>query len=486
MSNQIRRFERGSNVLEWIGILIMAASLIVVIAGPTTNLGPRLSAAVCEAVNRVLDTEGACGSEESEGPGEQPQPSDQAKDYHPEKCELLTTKETYSGKNRVGVKDIAYFEMGEGGGFIRTVYSDGTVKLTVSSNSSYGVKLKSASEIDKYLKQTVDFGAGVTFKNGESWTLESEAEADAYYEDLKTYIAFKMTQQSGYETNGINATTIWSMGETVTGEKFTQPPTPPTERVTSVSPAFKLGRKEKSSTLGRERIVSIGGKGVWVKKFNSATQETSKSIELEAVTERGQYNPGISTSTGTKSSGSMKVTRNKDGKLVGLTIETAWGVTAEGGIAGKTNRGEKSGNSGGLGVETTESTGKSRVIRTHLELDPNDPDYEEKARIVEDWLGGESELSSAMNIRLDHLMPTSATPGDEFQNLLFNDAQVSSIDYSIVGDQWDFGYNIGLRGVGFEFDGQLGDTESTADSAEYLEAPEGGIRAWEDFTNCIP
>lgn len=496
------RPERGVGSLEYIGILVAAA---IVVGSITFTLGgqsgARIQQAVCEAVGRILDTGGQCSGSGDQGDGD-PTAGDADEtltdeEFEPDKCRVSETGESYNSVVR-----IAFFEFGDNAGLTVTEYSDGTVRVTATDGGSlgltggFGADATIGDVIEAGAK--IDFGFGVKFSHGDTWVFDSVEEADRMRKDLDEYLVQQAILR-GPHPGGMPPIIF----------NLKSPPKPPTERVVSIGVAGdagitfginpKLGggtdmagNKAESLNIPAARIAAgVDGGATWVTRVNDVTGETTSTTELD-------YSLGHSGRIGTSpfgdkdsASGAMSVTTDANGKIVGITfVSTVEGVLSTSGTAGDgsydggTSDGKDRG-SGGGSISDTDTTSRSTVVTTSLRLDPTAPGYQDDLRVVEDWLAGNGQFSTPGAISNGALNPTSLVPGDSFQNLLYNNAKVSSVVYDNVTDQFTFGLNVKL-GVALGVDFSLTNTESNAVQADYLGAPiQGADRPWVPYTTCV-
>ena len=100
-----------------------------------------------------------------------PPPTDPGFDPKPDKCKVTEHGEKVNSEIK-----IAFIKFGENAGFIETTYSDGTVTYTATDGASLGVTGGFGTKLDIGKVERgakVDFGAGVNFDYGSTWTFEN-------------------------------------------------------------------------------------------------------------------------------------------------------------------------------------------------------------------------------------------------------------------------------------------------------------------------
>lgn len=476
------RRDRGASSLEYIGAIMLTVLLVGSVSVALTGNGGKVRTVLCKAVNQILLSDGTCGdTTTAEPPDNEP--------FKPEQCKVNEKGEKVSSKVKV-----LFISFGEDAGFVVTEYSDGTVKMTATDGGSLGATGgfgADASYGDMGLGAKVDFGGGVKFEKGSTWTFKNMDEANAMKKQLDDYLMYKAREKA--------ATTSGNPGSALYFYLFVdevKPPKPPSETTSSIATYAEVGSrlgidltpggpKGTDTKIPAAEVVSkITGESKWAVRTNTATGATTYTTQLQLSSDvaaniwMDQF--GVK-GTGT---GAMSITKDKDGNITNITFLS----TAEGGVkSGEGTNGEISKGSGddkqsgkGSVSASTDSTTAS-VVTTSVDIDPKSASEQQ---IVRDWLGGNSNYSWAGAMSADNFNPSKPVPGDDFQNLLYNKAQVSAVSYDKITDKFQFGLNVKL-GFALGFDFSMEKSESNAVAAAYLGAPNGGSRPALDFPECV-
>lgn len=432
--------------------------------------------AICKVKNAISG--GACST--SGNPtgttGQQPV------DPKPTKCKISTHSQEVNSEIK-----IAFIKIGDNAGFIETKYSDGTVTYTATDGSSLGAeggvgakfdvgKLKAGAE--------VNFGGGLKFKYGDTWTFKNQAEADKMESDLQDYLA----QQEELKWDPDAGLAI-----AITGEK--DPPKPPDQSVSTftvqgnVTGSIGLslpwdkdssdsadsgdsgGDDSNGGKLPNLKLAkagaTIGGNVDWTLLTNNDTGDTTYTTNYQGYAQAdGTLGPLQGQIKGLDGS-SLSITRNKAGQITSVTITS----TTSGSLSGSINGGQKD-----LGGEskTGGSTGNVHVTTTKVPINTDAQRSE-----ISQW------LSYGAIITPDMITPTTATPGDPIQNLFYQQGQISQVDYDQVTDTEGFAAEVKL-GVEFGVDFSYTDDTSTAVNASYFDAPDdSGVRRPVPFPECL-
>ncbi|MFV0464235.1 MAG: hypothetical protein ACK5MP_13765 [Nostocoides sp.] len=497
--------ERGATGLEYVGMFTVAAMVVAAITFAIGLPGDSvLEQRVCEAISKVMQTEGACsgGTGTPEGAPDQ---AEDGTDFEPQTCTV--GKKTTKSSSKI---KIAFFEFGEDAGFIETTYSDGHVEMTATNGGQLGLTAglgADASSENLKLGAKVDFGGGVTFDNGSTWSFANQAEADAMRSQLDEYLVWQYQMTHPSDAYGISA--LWASMHPV------DPPKPPNKTISTIGSygdlKGTLGLDIKAPTGPGDPItgkpidpitgqpsgptLSTPGAGVFgsinqTSKWTKTSDTTDGSVKYTGdITTTGDLShqlPGGSTGgSGGIYGSSVSVTYDKSGNLSNISFVTTAatsskeGASAKGGVAGK------NGTSGGISIggDTTDKT--MGVVTTSLDLDPTSANYQEQLNIVNGFLGGDPQHPDASNISMDILKPDTQVPGNDFQNLLFQQAKVSLVQYDNVSDGFKFAANVKV-GVALGIDVGYSEETSTASAATYLGPPRtDGTRAQVPYTDCV-
>ena len=376
---------------------------------------------------------------------------------------------------------IWFIKIGENSGLVKTLYSDGTVTYTVTDGVEVGGTVGASGakiNIGKLERgEKVDFGAGVKFDYGSTWTFKDQVEADAMQGQLEDYL-----QQEKQLAKGNPGMALWYM---IKG--YTDPPKPPNQTVGTIEVKVDANAKvglslpwdtdpKAESGIPNVELADFGAKfglsGKWTTINDSLAGTTTYTTAGEVS---GQYTgtlgPLASELKGVLGT-SMAITRDKDNNItkVALVSTTEGKGTLTAG-AGQTK----------LGGKATDADAESRVAVTTTSLDVSTP---QQRALVDGWL--QSLHDNPLNyVSPTTLYPDTLTPGNEFQNLMYTNATVSNVVYDKVTDKVGFAAEV-KAGVALGIDFSLETSDSRAAAASYLNAPSGNqTRTPVDFPECI-
>lgn len=470
--------ERGASTLEYIGAIVLAAILVaaIVLAVTTDN---KVEVAMCKAINSVLQQDGSCG------PATAPDPSD--KDYQPEKCKYNEKGESYNSKVK-----ILFIEIGDNAGLVETVYSDGSVELTATDGGSLGATGGVGADVTFGKLQAgakVNFGGGLEFDYGSTWSFsgaDGKKKADEFRKGLQDYLA---DQEMTKDNPGYSIYCAFG--------GCADAPRDPDSQMSSIkvtgdvsgdlgiSLTNKTGTGENKtgeSIPAAQVVAKVGADSQWAINTDNRTGDTTYTTSLGLSGSVGGQLWTATWGTNGATDVTMAITKNKDGKVVGLKFvsTTEGGVSGGSSASGDTQNGKKSGGDGSIATST--DTTKATVITTDLSIDPNDSAAQST---IADWLGGDTNYSWAGAIAAGGIDPSYADPHDPFQQLMHDRAKVSAVTYDNVKDTTAFGLNVKV-GVALGFDFSLEDSESQAVAASYLGAPDAsGQRAPVPYSDCV-
>lgn len=462
---------RGAATLEYAAAIAIAASLIVAVVAATS--GARLDLVVTRAfclVKAALGEGGACAATPP-----QPPPGEPVLDPKPKRCKVTEHSEKVNSEIK-----IAFIKLGENAGFVETTYSDGTVTYTATDGAEIGVTGGFGTKLDIGKVERgaqVDFGGGVKFDYGSTWTFADAAEAQAMRDQLDQYlIEQEMLKQ--------DAMAYWWY--TVFNDEA-EPPKPPSQHVstieTTVDVTGKLGlslpfgnNSDSESAVPNLTLAEAGLKfgetGKWTKIYDTATGSTTWTTTGEAFSQaNGQAGPLAGELRNIYGS-SMAITQDKDGNITKVALVT----TREGKATTTVNSGQSD-----LGGNASDTSGASEVTVTTTTLEVT---TEEQRTLVSSWLAAQ-DASPDGAVSPETFYPDRLVPGDPFQNLMYTNATVSNVEYSNVTDKSGFAAEVKL-GVALGVDFSLETTDSQATDATYLDVPgSNGTRPPVTFSECI-
>ena len=213
---------RGAASMEYVGAFALVASLVVAVILSVPDTASASVGVIQQAICRVQEAAGAGGPCTGQpDPEDPPPPVDPDFDPKPDKCKVTEHGEKVNSEIK-----IAFVKFGENAGFIETTYSDGTVTYTATDGASLGVTGGFGTKLDIGKVERgakVDFGAGVTFDYGSTWTFDNAEQAAEMREQLDDYLL----EQEIIKHNPTYAIKLlWSDAK--------EPPKPPSQTVSSI------------------------------------------------------------------------------------------------------------------------------------------------------------------------------------------------------------------------------------------------------------
>jgi hypothetical protein len=475
LSRLTRRGARGAATLEYAA----AFALVAMLVGGTTisarasvpAYGEIVADAICKVATAV-GMGGSCGGGTDPTDPNTP-PTDPSFDPKPTRCKVTEHGEKVNSEIK-----IAFIKIGENAGFIETTYSDGTVTYTATDGASVGVTGGFGTKLDIGKLERgakVDFGAGVTFDYGSTWTFANAEEAAAMRRQLDEYL---LEQEIMKHDPYYAIKFLWSDPK--------EPPKPPSQSVTTIETTFdaegKLGLSlpfdtDPNADSGIPNLqlsdfgLKFGTSGKWTQIRDNVTGNTTYTTGGEVFGQTtGNVGPFGGELKGILGS-SIAITRDKDNNIVRVTLVT----TREGKATSSVNVGQ-----GDLGGRASDSDSASSLTVTTASLDVKTP---EQRALVNQWLAAQQADPNGY-VSPETFFPDRLVPGDEFQNLMYTNATVSNVQYDNVSDKTGFAAEVKL-GVAFGIDLSLETTDSRAVDATYLDVPgTNGTRAPVDFPEC--
>jgi hypothetical protein len=462
--------EDGAGAVEHVGVLVLVAALVAglfVVALPD-RVGEWARFAVC----RLFTVGGDCEQPVVVAP--RPGPDDAA--YLPDACLLSEHGQHVSSQVK-----IAFFTFGQDYGFIEQEFADGSVRVTVVDGATIGLLKETGTNIIDLGKLGTDEAAGtevkldatLSFGYGDTWVFDSRQQADEMRAQLDEYLIQQVMRRNASMSGGGALGTelaIWIMGRA-------EPPKDPSITFSRVGiSGSATGSAGLQSPLGTD---ADGGPtyldpNVGFQLALDASYDVLIANDRDAGTTSYTYTlsghgrasvdvvVGQGSLDGT-TTGSVKVTRDTaTGDVVALELVT----TREGGFdAGLTATSP-------VDVAVSPSAGGTRgestATVTTVRLDVTTA---EERELVDGWLSGTNEqIVVPGRLTYSSMVPTERASGDPFQNLLFERARVSQIQYDNVTDVRRFGLDLNA-GYKFGFEVKLTDTSSHARDPHYLSAP---------------
>jgi hypothetical protein len=469
-----RRGARGSATLEYAAAFALVAMLV---GGTTVSARASLPAygdIVTDAICKVAAAVGMGGSCSGTDPTDpNTPPTDPSFDPKPTRCKVTEHGEKVNSEVK-----IAFIKIGENAGFIETTYSDGTVTYTATDGASVGVTGGFGTKLDLGKLERgakVDFGAGVQFDYGSTWTFANAGEAASMRKQLDEYLVEReILKHDPYYAIKF----LWSDAK--------EPPKPPSQSVTTIETTFDAGGKlglslpfdsDPNAASGIPNLklsdfgLKFGTSGKWTQIHDNVTGNTTYTTGGEVF---GQTTANVGPLGGELKGilgSSIAITRDKDNNIVKVTLVT----TREGKATSSVNVGQDD-----LGGQASDSDSASSLTVTTASLDVKTP---EQRALVNQWLAAQQADPNGY-VSPETFFPDRLVQGDPFQNLMYTNATVSNVQYDNVSDKTGFAAEVKL-GVAFGIDLSLETTDSRAVDATYLDVPgSNGTRAPLDFPEC--
>jgi hypothetical protein len=468
-----RQGARGSATLEYAAAFALVAMLVGGTSAGAQAGAPVYGDIVKKAICKVATAVGMGGSCPGGSTDPNTPPQDPPSNPKPARCKVSEHGEKVNAEVK-----IVFIKIGENAGFIETTYSDGTATYTATDGASlgatggFGTKLD-IGKVERGAK--VDFGAGLRFDYGSTWTFKDAEEAKAMREQLDAYLL-----EQEMLRHDPNYPLIWLV------QKPKEPPKPPSQSVTAIettldaegtlglSLPFDSDPNDKSGIPNlslADAGVKFGTSGKWTQIHDNLTGNTTYTTGGETFGQLtgnvGPYGGELKKILGS----SMSITRDKDNNIVKVTLVT----TNEGKATSSVNGGQVD-----LGGKASDSDSASSLTVTTTSLDVKTP---EQQALVNQWLAAQQTDANGY-VSPETFFPDRLVPGDAFQNLMYTNATVSNVEYNNVSDKSGFAAEVKL-GVAFGIDLSLETNDSRAVDATYLDIPgSDGIRAPVDFPEC--
>lgn len=472
-------------------MIAVAALVVGVIWLSVSSQGADVRGHICQAVADVLRADASCGGGGGDDQAEEPT---EPPTFEPEKCKIHETGDEYSSVIKIG-----FIELGENAGFVVTEYSDGTVTMTATNGAEIGATGGFGADAawgELAADASVDFGGGVKFDYGSTWTFEDIDQAEEFREQLDDYLMDQWAM-----THPVCTPHGMCIPRPTTGAD--PPPVPSTtfagvQLTGEVSAELGISTTTGTSPLTQAALTQqgiaaqISGNAHWtVTNDNGGTpddesDDTSTYVTDMALNSEITGQIGLATGgTGSMVGMSYAIKKDSDGNIIEIQIVSTSEVTGQSGAngEGEVTQGEGSTqNSGGGSVSGGTTDGDVVVTETTLAIDPEDSASQD---IVRDWMGGDGDYQWPGLISLNMVDPSTADPDDPFAMLLHNNATSATVAYDHVTDAAGFALNVKF-GLAFGADFSMESSETTATEATYLGPPNpDGTRPVVDFSECV-
>ncbi|MDS1272242.1 hypothetical protein RIF23_18290 [Lipingzhangella sp. LS1_29] len=379
---------------------------------------------------------------------------DQFEEFEPDEC-LVSSQVDVIGVDGRAV----FFTLGGELEILIEEYSSGRIEVTLMEGFNVGVESGLGGNVNAgdhlNLGADIDLGGGVSFPGGSTWIFHSKEDVNDFIGDVHN---LRMSQVGKISLSplGIIASEVAA-------------PDLPDPDITRRGVGFdyldgeldwggRAGRGygtwvdewEIDPRMSTNGAVGLGEEVIWSRNEDEGTSTRTYTLE-GAVELTSDLAPGEDISIAeSERIGILEIKEDNEGKIVNVRIQQI--VSIDGSI---------------------------QQITTEL---PVESEYERD--VVKSWIGL-SESLSALPLMWESLapeqLPSNPTPFDE---LLFNNAHVSRVDYSNSDDIEDYGAEIKI-GMVFGFTGSVGDSSRDIYDAEYLGPPRSGEREYYMFSECV-
>lgn len=486
-----RRRERGATAAEYVGVVLILGVVVaaITLVVNSSSVTPQIAKAWCMITGAAG---GSCDDGSTEAGEDEDGPDDTQ--FEPDKCRISEKGEKYASVIKIG-----FIKIGENAGFVVTTYSDGSVTMTATNGSEVGATGGFGADaawgqVEAGAK--VDFGGGLKFDYGSTWSFEDAAQAEQFKDQLDDYLydQWAMTHPvcspmgicmprptKGTKPPPVPSTTFG--GITVTGEVNAQLGVSATTGTAPLTEA-KMTEQKVSGALSADAkwTVTNDNKGTPDDaRDDTRTYVTNMTLNPKLTSQIGLATGGVGSMVGM----SLSITKNADGKITQVKIVSTSEVTGSSGaeVGGSVSNGSGDDKtSGGGSVKDTTTDGDVVVTENVLDLDPSDAANQQ---IVTDWLGGNGDYAWPGLVSLNAVDPSVADPSDPFAMLMHNEATSSSVAYDKVTDVQGFALNVKF-GLAFGADFTMESSDTKATEAAYLGAPRpDGTRPVIPFEACV-
>lgn len=461
--------ERGQTAPEYVGILAFVVGMVLLVVAA----GPGIGDTIVERILCIVTGDCSDGAEIAD-------PNDA---FRPDDCDVYTRSTSDNGTLKVAV-----FTVGADYGFTRTEKSNGETEITFVDLGELGLEGGIGAKFkvnDAGGDVSADIKGRLGLANGDTWVFDSPEEADEFEgwlrreknEDRIAGIspAFGIANGiyewvSGEEDIPDPRRTFWEVSESVEGSA--------SGRVATAGPEFEGGA-----------ALAIGGMNDRGEDLDDPSDDTSTeffSVDFDAAFDVGLLT--VDAGAGWSGEGVMKLKRDADAEIVELEIVD----TSEGSLSGLTadvDAGrltwglfmEKLQDLESLNVSTDDSETNTIVSTTKLDLtNPTD------RAVAEEWFMGMGGFGGAVENAspFGGVDAADGNGGDEFSQLLYDQARVSVVEYDGQRSGLDIAAEVAL---GLKLGGAIGTSETDARAIEalFLDSPEDGERTLIPFTECV-
>lgn len=478
MRRTSRPDERGASSVESLGVIAVAALLVVGVTLGVAAYPAQISRVLCNFSQAVGFGSGGCG----------PVPAAAAQgktdaDFQPGVCMLSETSEKYNAEVKIW-----FVKLGDSSGFIVQEFSDGTVRATLTDGASMGATASLGSktfDTDKLgdgnaAGVDVSLGADLTFEYGDTWEFDSADQWTDMKDDLDDYLI----QQVQLKNDQYGGTSLWLL----LSDGFLEAPKDPTvsygkvgiEAVLEANAGVRVGTGPAKPTTpggkGEDTFadpeagvnLSVTAGGSVIVENDHETGQTSYTYELTGKGEVGADGVIAHVSGEGTINGAFTTTYDKDRQLVEMSFKNAYEV----GVSGELGNGT-------LPVSGSGSVSETDSVATTTTIAIDDSNR----ALANEWLSFRSGATSTLSLPFSAMVP-NAPSSDPFQQMLYEQAKTSQVTYHNVKDGWEFGLAV-KKGWEFGFSVSAEEATATMTDADFLGAPAAdGVRPMIDDSVC--
>lgn len=476
--------DRGAATIEQLSVIVVVVLLASSATLGLANYGPHLSSKLCDIASTMGMAPGGCAPVlplVAEGDGLTDE------DLLPGVCTLRETATQTSSKVKLG-----FITFGENAGFLVAEDSDGTVSVTVSSGAELGAEGGVGAEAGKdglALGAKVDFGAGLKFEAGSTWTFDSMDDWLSMKSDFDAYHVQQMQMRHG----GMGAAGLhvyWGLTD-----GYLDPPRPPNMTSSTIGLdvyadaqaglKVEVGKGSNGESKWFDPNRGIYGEGTLggsvTRTYDSDTEFTS---ETYTFTSEG----GVGVNWGIANGGlegefeqAYRITKDGNDEVVSIEFMRETGgrwtgeIDMDPGIVGVGGD-----NSGSLQIGADKEN--QRTVQTTA-VKVNDGNRE----VVSDWIEANkyAPTGNPFIYPANAFEPAESVEGDPFAEVLHREAKSSLRIYDNVASGFSFGaeFALGLKlGLSFEHE----ESETTINSAYFAGAPlQDGVRPYLEDSTCV-
>lgn len=451
--------DRGAGTIEYQGILVVGALLVVAVVGAALAFPGMTESAVCR-VKSAFEGGGACGAVSASGEA----PTDE--DLRPGVCMLSET----SQGGGVGV-DIGFVKLGTDWGLQVTEYGgkEGEVHATVTNGASAGLQAKVEGEAGA-VGASASASVEGTYQHGDTWIVPTE-EWPAFKENAEAYFS-----QSKWRW--IGAGTLWGAREPRAPD-VTSHRGGATAQVgvnAAVGMESTVEGEDRPGALTVASASAQASAGVTVTREHNALDDTvtwTYAAEGSASAQATVLVGGVGAQA--SRTGALSVTYDAQMRVRSLSFSTTERAGAYAAF--------------GLDVELeTQPPGRHSKPNTYSPSgggshDPNDlvvttttlDVTRDNRELVEGWLD-ERFGGAAAELPLTPVVPSSPAPDDAMMQLLYESGKTSRNVYAATDSSGSVGVGVSAGvGGGVEISGTQG--ERTVRDGQFLGSPrEDGVR----------